>query len=156
MKESSINYFAYGSNIDIGQMGERNVPWMSRNRAVLNNWGLVFNKRGVLYPDRAVANIEQRPGGIVEGVVYELSQEALSQMDNFEIGYRRELVPVTVFPEQATPYNTESVVYVAEPEFIASGLSVPNEYLLRIVTGGKGVFTPDYAERVRAAARRVQ
>ncbi len=79
-------YFAYGSNLDCAQMQKRCPSTRFRCRAMLRNYQLVFTRyskgRGC-----GVADIVASSGSEVWGVVYEVNEVDLANLDATE-GYR--------------------------------------------------------------------
>ncbi len=149
-KGEGINYFAYASNLDARQMASRQIPFHSKDIAVLPGHRLVFNKLSQrLYPGHGVANIEESEGSHVEGVIYGISEKLLERLDVFEGGYERKVVDV--FVADSTP--RQAVIYVAKPEFIHEGLVPAPEYLERIIRGGQDLFLKEYMEELQARFR---
>lgn len=95
-------YFAYGSNLDPEQMARRCPSARVVGCATLADHRLAFPRPADDWDDAGVAGIDPTPGETVEGVVYELSDDDLAVLDEYEaIGngdYRRERVRVTLQP----------------------------------------------------------
>ena len=82
-------YFAYGSNLDIGQMRKRCPGAETVSAAVLKNWRLV---------ERCYADIEKADGECVHGALYSVTEDDLAALDFYEgypALYTRETVSVT-------------------------------------------------------------
>lgn len=80
-----INLFAYGSNVSENRMRiERNVNFISRKFAILENYRLVFNKVSKNNVYLGYANIEESIGEMVEGAVYEINDSDIYIIDKFE------------------------------------------------------------------------
>jgi hypothetical protein len=140
------SHLSYASNLDGSQLLDRGVRWRTLQLAVLPEHRLVMNKRGVIYPGFAVANIEPAQGYHVEGVVYTFEgQEDLDRLSRFEQGY--DLKEFTV--ETATGNLVQASAYIAKPEFIVENLSAPPQYIARILEGGQGVFSKSYEQDLR-------
>ena len=78
---SRIEYFAYGSNMDLERIKKR-IGWAPSMRpAFLENYQLLFDK---LSNDGGKANIRPHAGSIVEGVLYLLEEKDLLELDHFE------------------------------------------------------------------------
>ena len=76
-----IEYFAYGSNMNLERMKKR-IGWAPSMRpAFLENYQLLFDK---LSNDGGKANIRPHAGSVVEGVLYLLKEKDLLEMDRFE------------------------------------------------------------------------
>ncbi len=78
-------YFAYGSNLNVGQMRRRVGQWQSCEKASLRGWRLVFNVPSDRWGGLA-ANIVQtgRDQDRVWGVLYRISQTQLDVLTTFE------------------------------------------------------------------------
>lgn len=72
-------YFAYGSNMNIEQMSHRCPDAAPIGPAVLLNYIVI---------ERQYADIEQRPGAQVDGLLWEISELCLRSLDRYE-GYPR-------------------------------------------------------------------
>ena len=70
-------YFAYGSNLNVGQMKQRCPDSAGVSTAVLNGWKIA---------ERTYADIEKCPGECVNGALYEISENDLAALDHYE-GY---------------------------------------------------------------------
>lgn len=89
---NKVWYFAYGSNLDVGQMNSRVGEWHLSKRALARNYKLTFNvfsKRWQGY----TANLVQtdRFEDTVYGVVYLLTEEQFSSLERHE-----GVAPVTI------------------------------------------------------------
>ncbi len=84
-------YFAYGSNLDGAQMLRRCPQARLVGPAYLPHHRLVFAGYSRRW-DGAVASLESKRGGKVEGLLYLLSKSDLVSLDRFEgcpLAYRR-------------------------------------------------------------------
>ena len=79
-----INYFAYGSNMDIQRIRDRGVSFKTRRHAFLKGWSLKFNKISSHNPKEGFANIVQDEDGIIEGILYEVEQSDLQKLNHYE------------------------------------------------------------------------
>lgn len=81
-------YFAYGSNLVLHQMQARCPSFAARpvvvGRASVTGYALTYPV--VSHGDWAggVASIEPVPGGAVHGVVYEVDDDAIARLDEYE------------------------------------------------------------------------
>lgn len=129
-------YFAYGSNCDPAVMEKKGVPFTARRRAVLRGYRLRFNKRAhrERLPDTiGFANINEWPGGAVEGILYDLAREHLPALDRSERcpgHYQRIRVAVEteLGPEDCWAYK-------ATPSMLAEGLVPSRNYVDHILAG---------------------
>lgn len=90
-------YFAYGSNMDPGQMGHRCVGAVAQSIARLDGWRFRIDGRGV-------ATIDPARGAVVHGVVWHLDDGHVAELDHYEgiaSGYyRREWLDVETSSER--------------------------------------------------------
>ncbi len=123
-----ILYFAYGSNLNAGQMKQRCPDSEEISAAVLDGWQL---------KERLFADIEPAPGECVNGALYEISRKDLANLDYYEgypEFYTRKRVQVT---DCAGVYR-EALVYVMTPQYQDRSFSRP--------------FPPHYREVCSAGA----
>ncbi|KAG9295039.1 hypothetical protein G9A89_017833 [Geosiphon pyriformis] len=164
------SYFAYGSNMSVDQMAQRDVPWSKRFPCAIRNYRLAFNHDG---GTKSHANIMSEPSSIVYGIVYEgCNHKSFTQLDIYEgvksgKYYREEvdiLVPVTesgfwkngVDGEYGVGERREAdsvkivraVVYIAGPGYIKEGLLPERAYLNRILKGEEYLPKP-YFEKIK-------
>ena len=128
-------YFAYGSNLCTRQMSERCGSWRLLTRAALPGFRLSFPRRSEERDGGGVAGVTADAGAAVQGVVYELSEEDLAKIDDFEgvpEDYTRERVRVRA-PESG---ELEVWTYFAVPQ--AEGPFAPSRaYLDSIIEGAR-------------------
>ncbi len=129
-----MKYFAYGSNCNPAIMEKKGVHFSSRQQAKLSDYRLLFNKMAMrenLPPRVGFANINEYPGGTVEGVLYDVVDEDLGRLDESERHpdhYRR--IEVTVHTEAGA---VACFAYQACPDKIASDLKPSRNYLNHIL-----------------------
>ncbi len=73
-------YFAYGSNLNKEQLKVRVVTWKKDAKAVLDGWKLIFAK-GWSGHRSGYANIVTSEDSIVNGAIYELTEEQMKKLD---------------------------------------------------------------------------
>ncbi len=134
-------YFAYGSNMLAEQMARLCLGPKPVGPARLHDHRLVFNRLWDGWGGSAVASIEPRADGVVEGVVWEISEadrEALDRFEDFPASYTRQDVTVETFDGRLLPAFT----YVARPQ----GTFRPRrEYLEQVIAGGRQRgLSPEY------------
>ena len=124
-------YFAYGTNLNQGQMLERCPDSQPKFVATLPNYKLVFvgwsrQWRG------GVASIRPFRGEKVLGAVYEVSDRDLRRLDSYE-GYPRSYnrLNVTVFDEDGEP--TKAITYIKSGQ--SDEAQPSKEYLAPIQQG---------------------
>lgn len=95
--DTSIFYFAYGSNMDYNQMLERCPNSKFAGTAVLRDHKIGFTRKSNKW-NSGVADILVSPGDEVWGVLYSVSNEDLLLLDKFEgvsiRGYKRIVLAV--------------------------------------------------------------
>jgi gamma-glutamylcyclotransferase len=139
-------YFAYGSNMNPDRVSGRQMDFNRYESGCLQGYRLAFNKRSVIYPGAASANVMQDAAGVVEGVVYHLSDEQqIETMDPFEgypLRYDRCLLPVQTDDQQLNVW-----VYIANPDFIQEGLR-PNRWYLNHLLAGRAHLSEGYYQTI--------
>jgi gamma-glutamylcyclotransferase (GGCT)/AIG2-like uncharacterized protein YtfP len=132
-----VLYFAYGSNIDIQRLRDRvgrfgNVIALGPHR--LNGFRLVFNCGGF-------ANIEPHAGSSVEGILYDLNDEQLHELDWYEGFYYRQHFDL--------PNGRLGLAYVGKPEVVRGRQVLSNiNYVNLILDACKAVGFKDTYNRV--------
>ena len=71
------NYFAYGSNMDTEQMLMRCPQSIIQKKAVLSGYEFFIKKRGY-------ANIRQNKQKVVHGIIYKITEDDESKLDDYE------------------------------------------------------------------------
>lgn len=136
-------YFAYGSNLNTAQMANRTSPLIRREarQARLDGYRLAFNKKG--RDGTGKANIVPDPAGTVWGVVYLMTPEDLSKMDEYEGvaegHYHRKTVRVRV----NDGVELDAVTYVASSAFVNDSLRPNYDYLQTILKGAREHKLPE-------------
>lgn len=139
-------YFAYGSNCNAEVMRRKAIGFTGRERAVLPDYRLLFNKRSLRenLPDSiGFANIEPSADSQVEGILYELVEADLRKLDEserFPAHYDRVRVVV-----QTDSGPQECWVYQAQVDKTAAGL-VPSRNYLNHILAGQEFLSQQYFE----------
>ena len=138
-------YFAYGSNLDSDQMGERCPGSQVLFRARLLEHRLDFTHYSHRWSGGAADVIPDREA-LVWGVVYALAHGGLDQLDRFESGYDRVSLHVRDDAEQAhrvTTYRVrEPATFEPSHEYLDKMLrwarhwNFPEEYVAMLRTRG--------------------
>ncbi|MGC4004412.1 MAG: gamma-glutamylcyclotransferase family protein [Pirellulales bacterium] len=143
-------YFAYGSNLLTAQMVARtnlDLIHASPQRAVLFGYRVAFNIRGS--DERLYANIVPDAESVTYGVVYRCPPQVLAKLDVFETGYHHLEVEVTTIGGE----SLSAIAYLARPERVAPEGRPSDEYLARILTGGREQGLPvDYLAGIERLA----
>ena len=137
-----INYISYGSNLSAHRMlNERNVNFISRKLAILENYKLVFNKVSKKNCYLGFANIVESEGDFVEGALYEINDSDISIIGRFEgepNHYYRENIEVICDNQKV-----QAVVYIANPMMIRENIK-PDKNYLNYLLEGKDILSEKY------------
>lgn len=129
-----VLYFAYGSNMSVRRMKERNINFYSIKPYILNGFKFIMNKRSMKNPQFGFANIVEDQSNCVEGVIYEIDKEDIKKLDKFE-GYPKHYDRII--------YNKnglEFYVYIAKKEWVSDiELKTFEKYKQYILEGKKYV-----------------
>jgi len=98
----------------------------------LKGYKLVFNKPIENDSTYGHANLVKDENGLVEGVIYHLTKEALAFLDRMEVGYIRKEFTVTTREEKK---EVKVQVYLAESS--RDGLKPSKDYLDKILEGAR-------------------
>ena len=143
-------YFGYGSNMNEARVRLREMPFTEILAGTLRGYELAFNKRSVKYPGAASANVIEKPGAQVQGVLYKLiGDQAIEKMDPFEgypIRYNRFLSSVEVSAGSVSAW-----IYTANPDYIAEGLK-PARWYLNHLLAGQRYLSEDYFSGLASTA----
>ena len=147
-------YFAYGSNMNAQRMITRKAYFTRRIKATLPMHRLVFNKTASKEPGYGFANIEADNYEKVYGILYEMQESEVAELDRHEgvRGQHYERKTMTVETENG---SEEAVVYVAHPSKIQDGL-IPTEAYAENLYKGLDLLGEDlrqYLDRAILEAR---
>jgi gamma-glutamylcyclotransferase (GGCT)/AIG2-like uncharacterized protein YtfP len=152
---STVNnhwYFAYGSNLDMGQKECRTGIIREARRARLDGYRIAFNKRGS--DETGKANIIPDASRVVWGVVYLCNPTALNEMDKHEGVRGGHYYRKNVRVECDSGELLEAVTYVAGEAFLQSSLARKPDYLQMIIHGARTHGLPQhYIHEIEGAAR---
>jgi len=140
-----MNYFAYGSNMDVARMKKRGIAFSKRCAAHLYSYRLDFNKVAQRNPREGKANIVVDDSGLVEGALYDIEATSLPELDKFE-GYHEHYLKIPV--KLLIPADSQQVcaiTYIANPDKIKDGLKPCKEYLNHLLAG-KDILSKGYFE----------
>jgi cation transport regulator ChaC len=142
-----MKYFAYGSNMDCDRLRERGVRFSRREKAVLEWYRLVFNKRSTRNPGEGYANIVKDEGGVVEGILYEIADKDIERLDRFE-GYPHHYDRRKVEVRLQSGEVVDAVAYIANRKMTAEGLKPSRGYLNHLLKGCD-LLSKEYCEKLR-------
>jgi gamma-glutamylcyclotransferase len=129
-----VNYFAYGSNMDLLRLRERAVLPRERRAAVLPGYRLSFNKRSTATIGEGKANIMATVNESVEGILSEVTEEEMGKLDRCE-GVPAHYLRAIVVVKMKNGTEVDSVTYVANPSMVMDGLKPTKEYLSHLLAG---------------------
>ncbi|HSQ42666.1 MAG TPA: gamma-glutamylcyclotransferase family protein [Fibrobacteraceae bacterium] len=148
------HYFAYGSDLSLRQLRQRLVEVeivledIPRHAAQLPDYELRFSQGVPSHPAIGFAAIHPCPGQIVEGVLYELPEQALSHFDTLqgvpEGRYLRREVSVNC-PDFGT---VPAQAYFPGPEWIREGLKPSRNHLYKLLAA-ESLLSPEYFSRLK-------
>jgi len=140
-------YFAYGSNMNPERMKERDVSFTMMKKAVLKGYRLQFNKLASGNPSEGYANIEPWDKGIVEGILYDISEADIKKLDKHE-GYPAHYSRINLKVKLKDSDELEAVVYIAQADRVKEGLKPRRAYLQHLLAGEK-LLSPEYIKQLR-------
>lgn len=149
MKNQTINYFAYGSNMLTRRLRERIPSSRSLGRARLDNHQLAWTKRSFRDGSGKCHIIEaEEPGQVVWGVLFEMNKKEQTELDRIEgRGYTKKSVTVA--------YDSSTIAaYTYHATAIKNGLRPFHWYKSLVLAGAREHdLPPEYIremERVNA------
>ena len=148
IRNDIINYFSYGSNMNVERMRERGVLYLSKERFALEGYELRFNKISYSNPNAGAANIVPHETGRVEGILYKITISGLVSLDGYE-GYPHEYDRKILLINSDGYKEDDMVTYVARPSRIKEGLHPTREYLRHLLEARNFLSGP-YYERLKA------
>ena len=143
-----MKFFAYGSNMNDERMRERNISFSQRKHATLKGYSLKFNKMASSNPKEGYANIVPDEKGVVEGVLYEISNSDLSNLDKYE-GFCNHYNRIKVKVQLDDGQEPEAVTYVAQPHKVREGLRPSRNYLNHLLAA-KNFLPESYYRRLES------
>jgi hypothetical protein len=103
--------FSYGSNSTVQLQARVQNPALQALPAKLENWERIFCVRTATWGG-AAASLIPKTNGVVFGSAARLSDVELARLDNFEGGYHKEQVEISLWVENAWAAET-ATVYIA-------------------------------------------
>ena len=146
-------YFAYGRNVHIDEFTGRikGNPLMVC-RGILPGYKLAFSKTSGPKPDTGYATIEPCAKEWVEGVLYLITEEQLSELDKYE-GYPNEYTRLKV-----KVWNIDLKMWVNAETYVAveanPNLKPPKEYVEIILEGARIIgLSSEWIRRLEEALK---
>ncbi|XCN71329.1 MAG: gamma-glutamylcyclotransferase family protein [Candidatus Electrothrix aestuarii] len=98
LKQDSLYYFAYGSNMSNEVfIDRRKMNPVQKYNVVLGNYELVFDQKGIQYIEPCFASLRKKIGARVYGILYELTPQDAEQLHKTEsAGYDIEELEISV------------------------------------------------------------
>jgi cation transport regulator ChaC len=125
-------YFAYGPNMNTAVLKERGVPFQTVCRGKIRDMRLVFDKPGE--DGTGMADLQDHKGSMVEGVIYDVPENSLDNLDLYEGvdrgHYRRQAVVA-----QTARGEVECVTYRAAK--FRTGLKPSPDHMQAIIRGAE-------------------
>ena len=146
-----LNYFGYGSNMDIVSLRAKGVEPRASRQARLQGWRLAFNVAHYFTHEGGVGNIVRtdNPEDVVHGVLHCCSDEDLGKLDAVEaygVGYDR--VEVELLTEKGAE---TALAYIGMDGFIDDSCLPTRRYLNILIRGAEAAgLEPVYVDRLRA------
>ncbi len=142
--------FAYGSNMHLPDLrrwmegrGHGDGSILASSGALLDGWELVWNYRS---PTRkgGAANVRERAGAVLPGVVLEVDAGGLRALDAKEGHPGRYSRGDALVEVQISGGTTGAWLYVVRPEFRSEGMVPPRRaYLELVLAGARAHGLPD-------------
>ena len=129
-----INYFAYGSNMDLKRVEEMGLKLASIHQGKLADWKLVFNVINNKQEGTGYANIVPAPGQTVEGVIYETDHESMQKLDYHE-DYPRYYKKKHVLVTDDDGKKIDCITYVGNQKMLERGLKPLRIYMRHLLNG---------------------
>ncbi len=141
-------YFAYGANMNPETLGERGVAFEKVCKGKVRDMRLVFDKPGD--DGTGKADLQDHKGSEVQGVIYDVPEASLVNLDVYEGvdrgHYRRQVVRV-----QTSKGELECIAYRAAK--FRSGLKPSPAYLRAIIRGAEAHrLSPEYLTFLKSFA----
>lgn len=131
----TVFYFAYGSNMSskVFRHGLRHLQPSSAERAILYGYRLAFSEPGVPFFEPAFANVEKDEEAICEGVLYQITEKELDDLDISEGGRAYNLITIRVDGS----YSGAVEAYTFQSKAVAHGLKPSKRYVDILIDGAQ-------------------
>ena len=124
-------YFAYGSNMERFWFKKRCPRAKFVSAAKLRDHDLTFDRSSTVWGG-GTADLKPTPGAVVEGVLWEIGEQDLKDLDQYE-GVPKEYIRKTVPVEGKDGKTLQAAVYVvAQP----GGYRPPSKKYIRLLIQG--------------------
>lgn len=133
-----ILYFAYGSNMSSVRLCSRIPSVKVVDQAYLKDRKVLFNKRST--DGSGKANLVESPGDVTWGVLYEMNDSDVEQLDRIEKGYQRIKIRVwqpdgetlEAVTYQSTQLTDDPIAYDRYKDLLITGARnhhLPQDYI---------------------------
>jgi len=129
-----MKYFAYGSNMTTSRLENRVGGVVDLGVFVLDDYDFNFNQ--IADDGSGYATIAAKKGAIVEGVLYELSNEQMKVLDRYEGTSTRDYERIKVKIHN-TKDMINAITYIACKESVKERLKPRKDYLSFLIKGGQ-------------------
>ncbi len=121
MEDKYQKYFAYGSNMSIEALQVMGVKYKNVQPAILQNYVLVFDIPDLVKTEFGFANIKKNEGGIVKGLLMEISDSSWTILDQYE-GFPDDYLKEELVVELLGGKMVNCVVYIGNSVVLKDGL----------------------------------
>lgn len=136
-RQGRTHVFAYGSNLDVPRMVARVPSATVVGPSRLVGYELRFHKRGwVDGTGKANAYATGHAQAVVHGVIYEVDERELIDLDVHETGYERKLLEFALSAPES-PTGIGAWTYLAHATAIDDGLTPAKWYLDHVLGGAR-------------------
>ena len=105
-----IRYFAYGSNMERFWFKKRCRGAKFVSAATLRDYDIAFARSSTMWGG-GTADLKPTPGGVVEGVLWEIGEQDLKALDQYE-GVPKDYIPTTVTVETKDGKTLQAQAYI--------------------------------------------
>ncbi len=152
-------YFAYGTNINLKDLGDwcelhkiRHIRILSKQPAILKDFKLTFDHYSEEY-NCGIANVHPQPEGLLHGVLYNILDEdywVIKRKNGVPGLYEEYDDPITVYLYDRAPVHRVKLFYVSE-ERCQPDLKPSEEYLKIIIEGARMEnLSPAYVSKLES------
>ncbi|MCX6182441.1 MAG: gamma-glutamylcyclotransferase [Bacteroidetes bacterium] len=116
-----LKYFAYGSNMSLKALDAMGIKYKEVQPAVLKNWELIFNVPEIKSPGFGYANVIQKDGSVVKGLLMDLHPDSLQILDEYEV-FPLDYLKKEVSVDLKSGASENCFIYVGNPLVVSSVL----------------------------------
>lgn len=146
--ENWMNYFAYGSLMDLNFVKELGVRFKNDRRGVLHNYTWSITVKDVEQKDFGYANIQPKINHKVEGVLMEVHIDDVDLLDTYE-GFPELYKKIDATIVSSDMETVTTMVYVGVAEYINAEDLLLNDFQKSKIKNGLSLLSPDYVETIK-------